>query len=313
MNDFNFIPSQVNYRNPQVELTGQPTNLWAKVFGPGRDWSDSEAYAAEVLAQREANAFNTAVMNYQNKYNSPLEQMKRYQEAGINPYQQGAVQNVSSAGAQAAGVPRASSSKAQRVASELNAIANVVGTGFSIVSSVAGIAKQIQQMKYNKEAFPLMLNRLRYQSDNENLRGFLTELGINQNTLDLVSTAYSLGIPLDSIPWMTYGPNVKGTSIGFDWGKTSKWTKEIENSPYGKNLQSILGLRGSEMLNKAVQRAKLLEEIANIHQRTETEKENTRKTGAQADIAEWSRNAVDITGNETLDKILFMILQSVMK
>lgn len=32
------------------------------------------------------NAYNTAVMNYMNEYNSPLQQMLRYQEAGINPF-----------------------------------------------------------------------------------------------------------------------------------------------------------------------------------------------------------------------------------
>lgn len=31
------------------------------------------------------NAYNTALMNYQNEYNSPLQQMLRYQAAGLNP------------------------------------------------------------------------------------------------------------------------------------------------------------------------------------------------------------------------------------
>lgn len=32
------------------------------------------------------NAYNTAMMNYQNQYNTPLQQMLRYQEAGLNPF-----------------------------------------------------------------------------------------------------------------------------------------------------------------------------------------------------------------------------------
>lgn len=32
------------------------------------------------------NAYNAALMNFQNEYNSPLQQMLRYQEAGINPF-----------------------------------------------------------------------------------------------------------------------------------------------------------------------------------------------------------------------------------
>lgn len=32
------------------------------------------------------NAYNSAILNYQNQYNSPLQQMLRYQEAGLNPF-----------------------------------------------------------------------------------------------------------------------------------------------------------------------------------------------------------------------------------
>lgn len=39
------------------------------------------------------NAFQAAMLNYQNEYNSPVNQMLRYQEAGINPYS--ALSNIS--------------------------------------------------------------------------------------------------------------------------------------------------------------------------------------------------------------------------
>lgn len=279
----------------------------------GTNWKDSTKFAYEQLAQREANAFNVAMMNYQNQYNSPLEQMKRYQEAGINPYQQGAIQSVQSQSPAGSGAARGTSSAAQAAAGKLNAISNFVGEAFNIVSGIAGIKKQVQQMKYNEEAFPIMINRLRYQTENENLKGFLSELGLNQGTLNLVSLAYDLGVPIDEIPWMTYGPQVKGTSFGFDHGFTSKWFDKIREAPHGKLISSTLGLRNAEKLNKAVERLNTVADTMYINQKRRTEKENTRRMGAQADISEWTADALDITGNATFDKILVFLLQSMIK
>lgn len=50
-------------------------------------WKDKPFQAAnDWAAMYYQNAYATAMQNYMNEYNSPLQQMLRYQEAGINPF-----------------------------------------------------------------------------------------------------------------------------------------------------------------------------------------------------------------------------------
>lgn len=53
---------------------------------PGSGNDRTRQLSSDWATMYYQNAYNTAVMNYQNEYNSPLQQMLRYQEAGINPY-----------------------------------------------------------------------------------------------------------------------------------------------------------------------------------------------------------------------------------
>lgn len=55
-----------NYSQKGNETTRQRANDWSTMY--------------------YQNAYNTAMLNYMNEYNSPLQQMLRYQEAGINPF-----------------------------------------------------------------------------------------------------------------------------------------------------------------------------------------------------------------------------------
>lgn len=52
-----------------------------------RMWHDSDKDAFMSWAQMYyPNAFQAALLNYQNEYEKPINQMLRYQEAGLNPY-----------------------------------------------------------------------------------------------------------------------------------------------------------------------------------------------------------------------------------
>lgn len=52
--------------------------------------------AYNYLMKQQDNALMVALMNYQNEYNTPLQQMLRRQQAGINPYAEFGVQNSAS-------------------------------------------------------------------------------------------------------------------------------------------------------------------------------------------------------------------------
>ena len=69
---------------------GSSVSYGASVVPPGtrpQDYGDRTwALYNDWAAMYYQNAYNTALMNYQNEYNSPLQQMLRYQEAGLNPF-----------------------------------------------------------------------------------------------------------------------------------------------------------------------------------------------------------------------------------
>lgn len=92
----------------------------------------------DFLSMYYQNAYNTAMLNYQNQYNSPLQQMLRYQEAGINPFL--AANDPGNMGSAPAGAaPRASyghyANSTQKMATAIN--------GVSTVLQVLGLAKNM--------------------------------------------------------------------------------------------------------------------------------------------------------------------------
>lgn len=130
----------------------------------GENWKDSTKFYYEQLAQREANAYNTAIMNYQNEYDSPLEQMKRYQAAGYNPMDALGKSNVSAA-ASPSGAARGTASKTQETAQRLNAMNSIVNDINSIVRGVADTKRAYQEMRYYDEAYPQMITHLTKQAE----------------------------------------------------------------------------------------------------------------------------------------------------
>lgn len=56
------------------------------IIGDRNALNDREAFNLNAQMKYQEQALQAEIMNYQNKYNSPLEQMKRYQEAGLSPW-----------------------------------------------------------------------------------------------------------------------------------------------------------------------------------------------------------------------------------
>lgn len=51
----------------------------------GIDWSENDQLGYDLLMKSMDYEYQADLLNYQNEYNSPLEQSKRFREAGINP------------------------------------------------------------------------------------------------------------------------------------------------------------------------------------------------------------------------------------
>lgn len=96
--EFTYVPNSLN-QSKSNKFTDQ-------AFGPNnnlgsRDWNDTTTAAYNYLLHQQDNALAVDLMNYQNRYNSPQNQMLLRQAAGINPYsdyavQAGASPNISS-------------------------------------------------------------------------------------------------------------------------------------------------------------------------------------------------------------------------
>lgn len=96
--EYTYVPKQITQ--------SQSNKITDQAFGPDntfgrKDWNDTTTAAFNYLVHQQDNALAVDLMNYQNRYNSPQNQMLLRQAAGINPYsdyavQAGASPNVSS-------------------------------------------------------------------------------------------------------------------------------------------------------------------------------------------------------------------------
>lgn len=98
-----------------------------QAFGPGKfsskDWSDTKTAAYNYLLKQQEQAYNLELWNLQNEYNSPAAQMKRYQDAGLNPNLIYGQSNEASAPASASASPfRSGGTHARRMQNAINTI-----------------------------------------------------------------------------------------------------------------------------------------------------------------------------------------------
>lgn len=145
--------------------------LTDRVFGPdnnlgGRDWSDTTTAAYNYLLKQQEQAYNLELWNLQNQYNSPAEQMKRYQDAGLNPNLIYGQQNEASSPASASAATFRSSSP----------YARKVQNAMSMINQIVGIVKSARDtydyMKYGREASSWQNALTMQRSQGEALRNY---------------------------------------------------------------------------------------------------------------------------------------------
>lgn len=141
-----------------------------QAFGEGKfskgDWSDVKTAAYNYLLKQQEQAYNLELWNYQNAYNSPAEQMKRYQDAGLNPnliYQQ---QNTASAPASASASPfRSGGVMARRAQNAINAIGQ-------IMNIVKAARETYDYMRYGREEHAWERNLTMQRSQGQALENY---------------------------------------------------------------------------------------------------------------------------------------------
>lgn len=177
-----------NYNLPGAKQAQQ------QVFGEysKKDMADYTQAAYNYLTHQQDNALQIALMNYQNQYNSPQNQMLMRQLAGINPYSDYAVQGASSSGVQSSPQMRSSGSYAKQQAQTVNMINTLLG-------SLETGQKIYDYMTYGRDLS-------RYQTDAAVGRSGILSEQLQQEVMKTGMLAWSLGYPgYDFVGTSPYG------------------------------------------------------------------------------------------------------------
>lgn len=121
--------------------------------------SDKNDTYKEWLSLYAPNAFQTAMMNYQNEYNQPINQMMRWQKAGLNPY---SFQMSDSASGSQGAAPHALSSAPERMKARTDSLAKGVNSMFEAF----GVAKELYDyMQYGRKEHFYNVGSANYRSE----------------------------------------------------------------------------------------------------------------------------------------------------
>lgn len=113
----------------------------------GLPFASRRQRANDWAAMYYGNAYNTAMTNYMNEYNSPKEQMLRYMEAGINPFLAGQ-DSGNMSGAPNATVPKGSPDAGPKFSD----IASATLSGLGTLSGALRTAQSIYDyIKYGRD------------------------------------------------------------------------------------------------------------------------------------------------------------------
>lgn len=123
--EFTYTPQSLNQSK---------SNTWTdQAFGSdnslnSRDWSDTTTAAYNYLMKQQDNALQVALMNYQNRYNSPQNQMLLRQAAGINPYSDYSMQGAANPGVTAPQNMRSQGTWSRNFQQGMNAVSQLMNT-----------------------------------------------------------------------------------------------------------------------------------------------------------------------------------------
>lgn len=145
---------------------GSPKDVQNQVFGEysRRDMSDYSQAAYNYLMQQQQQAFELDMWNLKNQYDSPAEQMKRFQDAGLNPNLIYGQQNVSG------NVPQGSSAQFRSSGTFSRNTQQALGTISQIMNIVKTARDTYDYMQYGREQRAWDIALTRNQGEASSLR-----------------------------------------------------------------------------------------------------------------------------------------------
>lgn len=130
------------------ETLGDARQAQSQVFGSytKKDMNDYSTAAYNYLMKQQEQAYNLELWNLQNQYNTPEAQMKRFQDAGLNPFLIYSQQNAAQA-------PQAASAASFR---PQNSAQKQAANAISMIGQVMNVVKAAREtydyMRYGKDA-----------------------------------------------------------------------------------------------------------------------------------------------------------------
>lgn len=128
---FELIPFNMDFISPSNYTNlGSAEDIQNRVFGEytTKDMSDYSQLAYSALMKEQEQAYQTAMYNYNNWYNSDAQRMQRRLAAGLNPYGLEGSPAAAAASAPSAPVARSTGTAAKGVQSVSAIMQNVIGT-----------------------------------------------------------------------------------------------------------------------------------------------------------------------------------------
>lgn len=128
---FELIPFNMDFISPSNYTNlGSAEDIQNRVFGEytTKDMSDYSQLAYSALMKEQEQAYQTAMYNYNNWYNSDAQRMQRRLAAGLNPYGLEGSPAAAAASAPSAPVARSTGTAAKGVQSVSAIMQNLIGT-----------------------------------------------------------------------------------------------------------------------------------------------------------------------------------------
>lgn len=150
------------------DTLGSARNAQQQVFGSytHRDMNDYSTAAYNYLMKQQEQAYNLQLWQLQNEYNTPAAQMKRYQDAGLNPNLIYGQSNEASAPASASAPQFRPQNLQQR------RYANAMETIGQIMSTVRAARETYDYLKYGRETNAWQRNFVMQRSQGQALENY---------------------------------------------------------------------------------------------------------------------------------------------
>lgn len=150
------------------DTLGSARNAQQQVFGSytHKDMNDYSSAAYNYLMKQQEQAYNLQLWQLQNEYNSPAAQMKRFQDAGLNPNLIYGQSNESPAPASASAFQFRPQNLQQR------RYANAMETIGQIMNTVRAARETYDYMKYGRETSAWERNFVMQRSQGQALENY---------------------------------------------------------------------------------------------------------------------------------------------